>query len=238
MVRPSFSRTRYGCVVSTEALGVSVQSGLGRFLSVFSGGSGFWDRSRRRQRTNPRALMRREQHESDAVLREQFEGLRVDGGFRKPHAFRFTPEAIAKVGNAPANLRDAIAGRGQRQDEVVVDLRHGRAVAGVTFLAAKIGVDDGFMHLRRVLLQPGEQRGPEVEAHPGIVVEDADDLVLLIDDAGRAIGRVALRGDALVPVVPRGCGILRLDGLEPRILARWLIEVAVDADGFFGAAHG
>src|SRR5436189_12621 len=44
-----------------------------------------------------------------------------------------------------------------------------------------------------------------------------------------AVRRVALARDAFVPVVKRGGGILNFDRFEPRVLARWLIEVTVDA---------
>ena len=49
-------------------------------------------------------------------------------------------------------------------------------------------------------------------------------------NAGGAVGGVALGGDALVPVVIGGGGVLDFDGFEPGILARRLVEVAVDAD--------
>ena len=78
--------------------------------------------------------------------------------------------------------------------------------------------------------EPAEQRGAEVEAHARVVVHDADDLVLLVGDARGAVGGVALGGDALVPVVIGRGGVLDLDGLEPGVLARRLVEVAVDAD--------
>ena len=45
-----------------------------------------------------------------------------------------------------------------------------------------------------------------------------------------AFGRVALGGDALVPVVVRIGRVLDLDRLEPGVLARRLVEVPVDAD--------
>ena len=79
-------------------------------------------------------------------------------------------------------------------------------------------------------MQPPEQRGAEVEAHAGVVVDDADDLVLEVGDAGGAVGGVALGGDAVVPVVIGRGGVLDLDGLEPGVFARRLVEVAVDAD--------
>jgi sec-independent protein translocase protein TatA len=182
--------------------------------------------------------VRSEEDEANPVLGEEIEGFGVDSGFRQPHAIGQALETAAEVGNAPANLRDAVAGGGQRHDEVVVDLRHGRSVAGKALLAALVSMDDGIVNARSILAEPGEQGRPEVEAHARVVVEDADDLVLLIDNAGGAVGRVTLRGDAVVPVVPGRRGFLSLDGLEPRVLARRLIEMAVDTDGFFGAAHG
>src|SRR6185436_21188764 len=68
------------------------------------------------------------------------------------------------------------------------------------------------------------------------VVDDLDDLVAVIDDARRDVGAIALGGDPLVPVAVRVRARLRLDRLEPRVLARRLVEVAVDADP--GFAHG
>ena len=54
--------------------------------------------------------------------------------------------------------------------------------------------------------------------------------LLVVDDAGGAVGGVALGGDALVPVVVGRGGVLQLDGFEPGVFARRLVEVAVDAD--------
>ena len=79
-------------------------------------------------------------------------------------------------------------------------------------------------------MQPAEQGGAEVEAHAGVVVDDADDDVFEVDDAGGAVGGVALGGDAVVPVVVGGGGVLDFDGFEPGVFAGGLVEVAVDAD--------
>src|SRR5690606_28952297 len=71
---------------------------------------------------------------------------------------------------------------------------------------------------------------PEVEADVRVVVDDPNDAIARIEDARIGVGRVALRRDPLVPVVIRRRGILVLDGLEPAILPRRLVEMSVDAD--------
>ncbi len=211
-----------------------VNGSVGRFgpgrLGVFAVLRELW----RNDRAGARALVRGEEDEADIVLGEEVEGFGIDGGFGEPHAFRHAAEAVLEVSDAPANLRDAVAGGGEGHDEVVVGLGHGRSVAGKAGLAAPIGMDDGVMDASGVLLQPGKQRRAEVEAHPGVVIQDADDLVLAVDDAGCAVRGVALGGNALVPVVPGGGGLLGFDGFEPRILARGLVEVSVDANGSVG----
>src|SRR2546426_3834658 len=67
-----------------------------------------------------------------------------------------------------------------------------------------------------VPLHPCQQGGPEVEAH---------------GSEGSGHGGVALPLDALVPVVVRRGGRLTGDGAQPRVVARWLVEVAVNHDG-------
>ena len=128
------------------------------------------------------------------------------------------------------DLRLTIAGRGQRHDDVVVNLRHGGAVASKVLLALPVGLAHHRVGQGRFLFHPGEQRRPEVEAHPRVVVGDAQDAVLAVHDAGGAVRRIALRRDALIPIVIRLGRILCLDGLEPGVLARRLIEVSVNTD--------
>ena len=67
----------------------------------------------------------------------------------------------------------AVARAGQRHDDVVVDLRHGRAVAAEALAAAALAIQDHAIGARRIVFQPAEQRGAEVEAHARIVVDDA-----------------------------------------------------------------
>ena len=137
---------------------------------------------------------------------------------------------MLEVGDAPADLGAGVALGGERHDDVVVDLGEGGAVVGVERGAGLVGVLDHAVGAGSEVFEPAEERGAEVEAHAGVVVDDADDLALLVDDAGGAVGGVALGGDALVPVVVGSGGVLELDGFKPGVLARRLVEVAVDAE--------
>jgi hypothetical protein len=110
-------------------------------------------------------------------------------------------------------------------------------VAAVAPAAALFAVQNHAVSAGRVLHQPAQQRGAEVEADARVVVHDARDLVLVIDDARRAVGGVALRADALVPVMVGRGSVLRLDRLQPGILARRLIKVTVNADKSFTCRH-
>ena len=176
------------------------------------------------------ALAGGEDGELDALLRHQVEDGAGDGGFSEPHALGATAEAVLEVGDAPADLRAGVALAGERHDHVVVDLRDGGAMAAIAFGAGAIGVLDHAIGAGREVRQPTQQRRPEVEADARVVVEDADDFVRLVGDAGGAVGGVALGGNALVPVVVGRGGVLHFDGFEPRVFARRLIKMAVDAD--------
>ena len=57
-----------------------------------------------------------------------------------------------------------------------------------------------------------------------------------VKDARGGIRRVTLGGDALVPIVIRVGGVLQFDRFQPGILARRLIEMAVNADVFHSAS--
>ena len=180
------------------------------------------------------ALDGREDGELDALGGEQVEHAAVDGGLGEPDAFGFAAEAMFEVGDAPADLGEGVAAAGERHDDVVVDLGEGGAVAAVALRAGLVGVEDHLVGAGSLVGEPAEQGGAEVEAHARIVVDDAHDLVLAVGDARGAVGGVALGGDAVVPVVVGRGGVLHLDGLEPGVLARRLVEVAVDADEAVG----
>jgi hypothetical protein len=172
------------------------------------------------------------------VLSEEVEGVAVNGGFGEPHALGLAAEAADEVGDAPADLGDAVLLVGEGQDDVVVDLGHGGAVAGEALSTEPVRVEDAAVDARGVFFKPGEEGGTEVEADAGVVVDDADDLLALVEHAAGAVGGVALGGDALVPVMEGSGGVLGLDGFEPGIFARRLVEVAVDAEVAGGGWRG
>ena len=111
---------------------------------------------------------------------------------------------MLKIGDAPADLRDPIPGVGQGHDDVVVDLCQRGSVAIVAQHALPVGITNHAVGTGRILFQPGEQGRPEIKADPRVIVHDADDLVIAINDPRGPIGRIAFRGDAFVPVVVGG----------------------------------
>jgi hypothetical protein len=51
-----------------------------------------------------------------------------------------------------------------------------------------------------------------------------------VDEACVGIGSIAFKADTFVPVVKRGRALFPLDDIEPGVLPRRLVEVAVDDD--------
>ena len=187
------------------------------------------------KRPDARALVRRQDREEDAGLRQQLQRFGVHGRFRQPHAFRPASKAMLEIRHAPHDLRTLVARRRQRHDDVVVHLGHRRAVTAKKLTAFHICFEDRTVRSRRALLQPGKQGGAKVEAHARVVVHDLRDLVALVHDARGTVAGVALIRNALVPIVV-GCGrVLRLHNLKPGVLARRLIEVAMNAQEFHGS---
>ena len=74
--------------------------------------------------------MRLEDRERDPLRGQRLQRRDVDGGLRQPHPLRLAAEAMLEVADAPAHLRPLVAVVGQRQDDVVVGLGDGAAVAG------------------------------------------------------------------------------------------------------------
>jgi hypothetical protein len=110
----------------------------------------------------------------------------------------------------------------------MIALRHGRAVAEAADGRA-VGVHDALMQRRALALEPRQQRRAEVEGDVLVVVDEVGQAALPVHHAGLGVGAVALAGDARVPVVVAAGGGLALDLARPRVLARRLVEVAVDA---------
>jgi hypothetical protein len=63
---------------------------------------------------------------------------------------------------------------------VVVNLGERVAVAAAAFPADPVALDDALEHLRGILSHPGQQCRAEVEAHPGIIVDQVDDSALAV----------------------------------------------------------
>jgi hypothetical protein len=95
-------------------------------------------------------------------------------------------EAVGETGDAPADLADFIPTAGQGEDGVVDRL--GEAIADAVGLVdgALVG-DDALVGVVGVLVQPAGQGGAQVETDAA-------------EESPPGQGRVALGGDALVPV--------------------------------------
>jgi hypothetical protein len=111
---------------------------------------------------------------------------------------------------------------------VVEALREGVAVTGAASDALAVGLDDARVSFGVSAFEPGEERGAEVEAEVGVVVDYGFDAPVRVDDAGVAVRAVALAVDALVPVVEGVRARLALDQIGPGVLSRRLVEMAVD----------
>ena len=94
--------------------------------------------------------------------------------------------------------------------------------------ARAVGRDDALIGLDGVVLEPRHERWSDVERQPLVVVDDGDDAVVVVDDAGEPVGPVGLGCDPLVPVVERAGRRLPRHLLGPGVLAGRLIEVAMD----------
>jgi hypothetical protein len=166
----------------------------------------------------------------DVVLGQHLQGLHIDGRLRQPHPLRLAAEAVHEIAYAPDHLVFFVARTGQGHDDMVVGLSQGRAVPVEELHALPVGVDDPPVGFRPVPLQPGEEGRAEIEAHAVVVVDDAADAPLAIENAGGGVRLVAFGGDALVPVVEGVSGILQLHILQPGVLAGGLVKVAMNAD--------
>jgi hypothetical protein len=182
---------------------------------------------RRAEGAHARGLGGREDDVAQALLGERVERGAVAGRLGQPERLGLAAEAAAEVGHAPAHLRAAVALVAEGEDGVVVALRDGVAVAAARGRALAVGGEDARVGLRVAAFEPREQRRAEVEAEVRVVVDDALDAAVGVDDAGVAVRAVALGVDALVPVVEGTRARLALDEARPGVLARRLVEVTV-----------
>ncbi len=183
----------------------------------------------------PRLIGRKKDILDGWIFREQIECRLIEGGFRQPDGFGLPVEAMAEIGDAPLDLRVLIALVRQRHDDVIVALRNRRAVAVEHGHAFLVGGENALVYLTGMGFQPAHQGGAEIEADEFVVVHDIDDAVAGIEDAGEAVGRITLVGDALVPIMMRRRAGLIFNRFGPGILARRLIKMPVHCQVFF---HG
>ena len=181
------------------------------------------------ERPDAARLVRGEHGEADAGLGERGQAGPIDRHLRQPHALGRTAEAVLEVAPAPDHLGAHVARRREGQDRVPPGLRPGVAVARAR-TALGVGAADRRHHLRRPGSEPGEQRRAEVEARPRVGVHHRAESTGGIEDARRHVRRVALGRDARVPVAVGRRRRLRLHHPEPRVLARGLVEVAVQGE--------
>ena len=183
-----------------------------------------------------RGLAGRQDGEPHALLGEHGERVLVHGRLGEPHPGGLAPEPVTEVGQPPSHLGDLVAAARERQDRVTVGLRDGVA-ASARHPARPVRRQDRGIDVGALRLEPRHERGAHVEGEGRKVVDDVRDPVARVHAARGRVRRVALRGDARVPVVVGGGGVLGLDALEPGTLAGRLVEVAVDRDEA-GMAHG
>ncbi len=77
-------------------------------------------------------------------------------------------------------------------------------------------------------LKPGQQSRSEIKTYIRAVIEESLAAVFRFAHADESIGSVAFEMNALIPVMERRGAWFRINNSGPGILARWLIEMAVD----------
>src|SRR5262245_20263307 len=106
-------------------------------------------------------------------------------------------------------------------------------MTGKIFLTFPIGFENGVINIWGFRFKLGEQGRTEVETDLRIIVDEPDDLVVAVENPRHGIRSIALRCNPFIPVMIRVCRILQFDAFEPRILARGLVEMAVNANVAF-----
>ena len=182
-------------------------------------------------------LVGRQHRVPDALGRNGVQGGGVDGGLGQPHSLGVASEAPAEIRDAPADLRDPVPRRGQREDRVVA--RHGQRVAVAEAIDTdRVGTQDRLVRLGRVPLHPPQQRRSEVEAHPFQTVHHLGFRAVVGEHATLRDRAITLVLDPFVPVVERLGGELPRYLAGPRVFPRGLIEVTVQDDRSGGWRHG
>src|SRR5437899_8670388 len=100
---------------------------------------------------------------------------------------------------------------------------------GEKFLAFAVAHEDTLIAFWFGLFHPREQGRAEVETDPRIIVDDFRNTAFGIEDARSAVREIALARYSFVPVVIGSGRILRLNRFQPRVFARRLIKMAMNA---------
>jgi hypothetical protein len=113
---------------------------------------------------------------------------------------------------------------------VVVTLSDSVAVALMIANALSVGRKDTGIGIGVGAFEPIEQGWAEIETDARVIVDDPLNASPIVGYAGERIGPVTLSVYSLVPVMKGARAPFAVEGAGPRILARRLIEVAVDDD--------
>jgi hypothetical protein len=112
---------------------------------------------------------------------------------------------------------------------VVINLRDGISMAKSS-QAFSVCLKDLLIDRRKMLFQPGEERGTKIEADGGVIIDDLQDLPFFIKDPGISIWPIALQSDPFIPVMKGMGAFLRFNEFKPRVLPGRLIEMTVNGD--------
>ena len=107
-------------------------------------------------------------------------GLKIDGGFGKPHGFGHATEMELEIFNAPADLRTLVLRTCERHDDMVVNLSNCVTVPVHAFLAALVGVLNAPVGVGRIGADPAHKSRADVKAHEIVVVYDIDNFAFRI----------------------------------------------------------
>jgi len=186
-------------------------------------------------RAHTERLMRRKNDELEPVIDEDLERRRVDRRFGEPDPLGLMAEAPLEVVNAPPDLCFLVAPRGERHDDVVVALRDRVPVPAEPGRAQAVRLEYPPVDAGEIILEPREERRPEIEADPFVVVDELRDAAPAVEAARERVREVALVRDAVVPVV-YGAALPALDSLRPGIFSGRLVEVPVNDEALGCAA--
>ena len=171
--------------------------------------------------------------ENNPVFSQYFQGFGIGGGFREPHPFWLAAKTGFKIADSPNDLGLFVAAIGQGQNQMPICLSHGGTTPPSNCSALFVGLNDGLISGRICFFHPGKQSWTKIETDPGVIVDDVDDLLVVVQQAGCGIGGVAFKVDAVVPIVEWGCGVLSFHAFQPGIFTRRLVKMSVDAHVFF-----